>query len=209
MGRYYRLILDDYSAASFTSFSKDYFGKMEDIAGLFNAIREDDSIADSFKDLLSVYELYLSGDKKVTHMVAYREVPFLVPAKKLGSETTVLNNYTWNHTNTWGCIYEMRCEKAESTHVWLSCHGKYSRCIQTRFTNLEYMNPLGKYTSHGGRMWGFPHQLEYESPITENRLFVVEKFFKNKAVAINDHLNFVQNPDPKFDSVVDDLFGDG
>lgn len=71
------------------------------------------------------------------------------------------------------------------------------------------MNPLGKYTSHNGRMWGFPHQLEYESPITENRLFVVEKFFKNKAVAINDHLNFVQNPDPKFDSVVDDLFGDG
>ena len=209
MGRYYRLILDDYSAASFTSFSKDYFGKMEDIAGLLKAIREDDSIVDSFKDLLSVYELYLSGDKKVTHRVAYQEVPFLVPAKKLGSETTVLNNHTWNHTNTWGCIYEMRCEKAESTHVWLSCHGKYSRCIQTRFTNLEYMNPLGKYTSHGGRMWGFPHQLEYESPITESRLFVVEKFFKNKAEAINDHLKFVQNPDPKFDSVVDDLFGDG
>ena len=57
MGRYYRLILDDYSAASFTSFSKDYFGKMEDIAGLFKAIREDDSIADSFKDFMSVYEL--------------------------------------------------------------------------------------------------------------------------------------------------------
>ncbi|HCT17006.1 MAG TPA: hypothetical protein DIW36_06425 [Ruminococcaceae bacterium] len=209
MGRYYRLILDDYSAASFTSFSKDYFGKMEDIAGLFKAIREDDSIADSFKDFMSVYELYLSGDKKVTHMVAYQEVPFLVPAKKLGSETTVLYNHTWNHTNTWGCIYEMRCEKAESTHIWLSCHGKYSRCIQTRFTNLEYMNPLGKYTSHGGRMWGFPHQLEYESPITESRLFVVEKFFKNKAEAINDHLHFIQNPDPKFDSVVDDLFGDG
>ena len=209
MGRYYRLILDDYSAASFTSFSKDYFGKMEDIAGLFKAIREDDSIADSFKDFMSVYELYLSGDKRVTHMVAYQEVPFLVPAKKLGSETTVLYNHTWNHTNTWGCIYEMRCEKAESTHIWLSCHGKYSRCIQTRFTNLEYMNPLGKYTSHGGRMWGFPHQLEYESPITESRLFVVEKFFKNKAEAINDHLHFIQNPDPKFDSVVDDLFGDG
>ncbi len=209
MGRYYRLILDDYSAASFTSFSKDYFGKMEDIAGLFKAIREDDSIADSFKDLLSVYELYLSGDKKVTHRVAYQEVPFLVPAKKLGSETTVLNNYTGNHTNTWGCIYEMRYEKAESTHIWLSCHGKYSRCIQTRFTNLEYMNPLGKYTSHNGRMWGFPHQLEYESPITVNRLFVVEKFFKNKTEAINDHLNFVHNPAPKFDSVVDDLFGDG
>lgn len=209
MGRYYRLILDDYSAASFTSFSKDYFGKMEDIAGLFKAIREDDSIADSFKDLLSVYKLYLSGDKKVTHRVAYQEVPFLVPAKKLGSETTVLNNHTWNHTNTWGYIYEMRCEKAESTHIWLSCHGKYSRCIQTRFTNLEYMNPLGKHTSHGGRMWGFPHQLEYESPISESRLFVVEKFFKNKAETINDHLNFVHNPDPKFDSVVDDLFGDG
>lgn len=209
MGRYYRLLLDDYSAASFTSFSKTYFGQMKDLDGFFLAIQTDEERAKDFERLLTVYEQYKAGDKKITHNVAYQEVPFLVPAKILGSETSILTNYSWKHTNTWDCIYEMRCEKAESNHIWVSCHGQYSRCIRTRFTNLEYKNTVEEYTSHDGWMWGFPHQLEYDPPITESRLFVVEKVFKNKAEAMTDRLNFIRNPDPVFDSVLDDLFGDG
>ena len=114
-----------------------------------------------------------------------------------------------DHTNTWDCIYKMRCEKAESTHIWVSCYGRYFRCIRTKFTNLEYKNTLKEYKSHEGWTWGFPHQLEYEPPITENRLFVVEKIFRNKVETINDRNNLINNPDPKFGSVLDDLFGDG
>ncbi len=113
MARFYRLLLDDYSAASFTSFDKDYFGTLEDIDGLFKAIREDEDTAERFQDILSVYDQYLSGNTKVTHNVAYRDVPFLVPAKVLGAETSVLTNYSWEHVNTWGCIYKMKCDKAE------------------------------------------------------------------------------------------------
>ena len=210
MARFYRLLLDDYSAASFTSFDKDYFGTLEeDIDGLFKAIREDEDTAERFQDILSVYDQYLSGNTKVTHNVAYRDVPFLVRAKVLGAETSVLTNYFWEHVNTWGCIYKMKCDKAESRHIWFSCHGSYTRCIQTRFTNLLYESAAGSYVSHDGWMWGFPHQLEYETPITESRLYVVEKFFKNKAEAMADRINFIQNPDSQFGSVLDDLFGDG
>ena len=138
MARFYRLPLDDYSAASFTSFDKDYFGTLEDIDGLFKAIREDEDTAERFQDILSVYDQYLSGNTKVTHNVAYRDVPFLVPAKVLAVETSVLTDHSWEHVNTWGCIYKMKCDKAESRHIWFSCHGSYTRCIQTRFTNLLY-----------------------------------------------------------------------
>lgn len=100
MARFYRLLLDDYMAASFTSFDKDYFGTLEDIDGLFKAIREDEDTAERFQDILSVYDQYLSGNTKVTHNVAYRDVPFLVPAKVLGAETSVLTNYSWEHVNT-------------------------------------------------------------------------------------------------------------
>ena len=209
MGRYYRLVLDDYSAASFTTFSKEYFGQMEDLDGFFNAIQEDEDTAERFHDLLSVYKQYKSGETKVIHNVAYRDVQFLVPAKILGSETSVLTNHEWEHTNTWECIYKMKCDKAESSHIWVSCHGQYFRCIRTRFTNLLYENAVHEYASHDGWMWGFPHQLEYEPPITECRLFVVEKRFRNKAETMNDRINFIHEPDPKFDSVLDDLFGDG
>ena len=93
MARFYRLLLDDYSAASFTSFDKDYVGPLEDIGGLFKAIREDEDTAERFQDILSVYDQYLSGNRKVTHNVAYRDVPFLVPAKVLGAETSVLTDH--------------------------------------------------------------------------------------------------------------------
>lgn len=209
MARFYRLLLDDYSAASFTSFSKDYYGTLEDINCFFKAIREDEDTVERFADLLSVYDKYLAGEKKIIHNVAYRNVPFLVPAKVLGTETSVLADYAWNHFNTWDCLYRMKCDKAESKHIWFSCHGQYHRCIQTKFTNLLYESTVGTFVSHNGWTWGFPHQLEYEPPITESRLFVIEKTFKNKAETMNDRINFVQNPDPRFDSILDDLFGDG
>ena len=121
----------------------------------------------------------------------------------------MLTDHSWEHVNTWDCIYKVKCDRAESKHIWFSCHGSYTRCIQTRFTNLLYESAAGSYVSHDGWMWGFPHQLEYETPITESRLYVVEKFFKNKAEAMADRINFIQNPDPQFGSVLDDLFGDG
>ena len=36
--QYYRILLDDYSAASFTSFDKAYFGTMSDLEGWIKAI---------------------------------------------------------------------------------------------------------------------------------------------------------------------------
>lgn len=209
MVRFYRLLLDDYSAASFTSFDKEYFGTMDDIDGFFGAIRKDENTAERFADILSVYDKYLAGDKKITHNVACREVTFLVPAKVLGSETSVLTDYAWEHTNTWGCIYKMKCDIATSKHIWFSCHGTYCRCIQTVFTNLLYESTVGKFVSHDGWTWGFPHQLEYMPPVTASQLYVVEKLFKNKAEAMSDRINFIQNPDPQFEKVLDDLFGDG
>ena len=209
MARYYRLLLDDYSAAAFTSFDKEYFGTMYDMKGFFKAIREDEDTVKRFADILSVYDKYIAGDKKITHNVVYQNVPFLVPAKVLGTETTMLTDYAWDHFNTWNCLYRMKCDKAESKHIWFSCHGKYHRCIQTKFTNLLYESTVGNFVSHDGWMLGFPHQLEYLPPVTTSRLCVVEKSFKNKAEAMNDRINFIQNPDPIFERVLDDLFGDG
>ena len=39
---YYRLELDDYAAAAFTSFSKEYFGTLDDIRGLITALEQDE-----------------------------------------------------------------------------------------------------------------------------------------------------------------------
>ena len=209
MSRYYRLLLDDYSAASFTSFSKDYYGTLDQISSLFEAMKEDEEVADRQKYILGIYDRYIAGESKISHQVAYREVPFLVPAKVLGIETTVLENHAWEHTNTWGCPYLMKCDKAECTHIWFSCYGKYSRCIQVKFTNLQYENAVGDYAPLGSMIWGYPEQIAGRNGNLYNRLFVEEKVFKNKAEAMNDRMNFIHSPDPKFDEFLNDIFGDG
>lgn len=209
MSRYYRLLLDDYSAASFTSFSKDYYGTLEQVSSLFEAMKADEEVADRQKYILGIYDRYIAGESAISHKVAYREVPFLVPAKVLGMETTVLENHEWEHTNTWGCPYLMKCNKAESTHIWFSCYGKYSRCIQVKFTNLQYENAVGEYAPLGTMIWGYPEQIAGSNGNLYNRLFVEEKVFQNKAEAMKDRVNFALSPDPQFDEFLNDIFGDG
>lgn len=58
-------------------------------------------------------------------------------------------------------------------------------------------------------LWGFPHQIEIEKSKVFNRLFVVEKYFKNKQEAIDDMNGFSLKPDPVYTEIMNDIFGDG
>ena len=209
MSRYYRLLLDDYSAASFTSFDKDYFGTLEEIKLFFKKMKSNEKIAKQQEYLLSVHERFLAGEKVINHTVAYREVPFLVPAKVLATETSILTNYAWEHLNTWRWPYMMKCDKVECTHIWFSCYGKYSRCIKAQFTNLQYGTESEEYKLLGGMIWGFPGIIAGKKGNLYNTLFVEEKVFKNKSEAMKDKDEFVKKPAPIFTKFLDDIFGDG
>lgn len=201
--------MDEPAAASFTGFSKDYFGTLEQIDGLFQAIREDKKVPDWYGNILSVHDQYRAGNKAVQYLVDYQEVPFIVPVTVLDAATSVLENYCWEHRNIRDYVRLMKCDKAECTHIWVYFGGWYSRCIQVRFTNLMYENPIRGLVRCSGATWGFPHQMEFEAPYMYNRLFVVEKAFMTEAAALEDRANFAINPDPIFKWVLDDIFADG
>ena len=210
MKRIYRLQLDDYSAASFTSFGKDYFGTLDQMRELFDDIRSDEDLAERFGDILTTFDRYLAGEKKITHYVAYQEVPFLVQAKVLDSAASALTNHFWTHMNTWDWPYYMKCDKAESIHIWVSCHGQYCRCIQTAFSNLQYSTDRQGYESLGGMTWGYPGQIDgMPGEIIRNRLFVMEKTFPSRTEAIADMDSFQSSPYPDFSGILEDIFGDG
>lgn len=208
MVAFYRLLLDDYSTPSFVSFDKSYYGTEEQFASFFQALKEDEQTAKRQEYLLSVYDQYAAGNKSVCHNVAYHDVPFLVPAKLLRTKQTTLVNHSWEHTNTWGHPYYMKCDKADCTHVLLSCEGKYARCILVEFENLVYQSPIRGWVPPGSA-WGFPHQLELNTTGAFTRLYVEEKLFDSKTDAFKDWEAFNQSPDPVFKRVLDDLFGDG
>ena len=74
--QYYRILLDDYSAASFTSFDKAYFGTMSDWK-VDKGIEVEKCFAERFSSLTKTFRAYQSGQHNITHNVAYQEVRFL------------------------------------------------------------------------------------------------------------------------------------
>lgn len=204
----YRILLDDYSCPGFVSALKAYYGTLEHLSSFITAIRNDEQFADGLSELSSCFDRFLQGEKNITHVVAYKERPFLNRAKRLGDATSEHKDIEWEHINTWGCPYYMRCDEVKSSHIWLSCTGAYTRAIKAEFVNLQYKNTLGNYTSPI-MYWGFPHQIETDGNKTYSRLFGVEKVFTSKAEALDDMENFKKEGQPDFSVLLEDIFGDG
>ena len=145
---YYRLELDDYSAAAFTSFGKYYYGTLEDLRCFFGELAHDEKLKKQFKELLSTFQAFEEGRQDLSHSIAYRKVPFLVPVQLLHREPVTLENYKWTHINTWDRPYYMRCDEVKSEHLWLACDGE--KCYVIRNGRPE----MGQITGTGCQLSG-------------------------------------------------------
>ena len=56
---------------------------------------------------------------------------------------------------------------------------------------------------------GYPNQIIGDNGNPVNRLFVIEKTFKNRAEAMEDMAQFQKNKDINFAEILNDIFGDG
>ena len=206
--QYYRILLEDYSAASFTSFDKAYFGTMSDLEGWIKAIEVEKCFAERFSSLTKTFRAYQSGQHNITHNVAYQEVRFLDKVTLLYRESYTAEKLAWEHLNTWQWPYFMSCEKVESEHLWLRCKDRYYRCFMAKFYSLKYGTDPNEQTPAGGMLWGFPEMLEVDDlPLMWNRLAEPEKNFKTLAEA--DWEAFRAAPNPDFSEFCNDIFGDG
>ena len=206
---YYRLELDDYSAAAFTSFGKYYYGTLDEIRDFIAQLSNDDDFHDRFSELISAFQAFEFGQHEVTHQVAYRETPLLVPAHLLHKEKITLDNYAWEHLNTWRWPYPMRCEKVESEHFWFACDREYFRATKAVFTNLQYAGAIGQWKDVGNMLWGFPCILAGGPAGFRNQLGEPEMRFQNKTEAQKDWEAFTIAPNPDYTEFCNDIFGDG
>jgi len=206
--RIFRLQLDDYAMPGFVSGPKDYFGTLEMIEGFINAIRNDKEFGEKYGDLVSVFDRYKNGETNIEHNVAYKDRPFLVRTRCVAERRNILTNYKWEHLNVWQCPYNMKCRVADCQHVWLSCHRKFMRCIQVDFSELKYQHFDGRWDAPH-MLLGYPHQIEFGDKKMYSRLYVVEKYFKNRDEMLADLELFDRQPDPDFKEFLNDIFGDG
>lgn len=136
---YYRLELDDYSAAAFTSFGKYYYGTLEDLRCFFGELAHDEKVKKQFKELLSTFQVFEEGHQDLSHSIAYRKVPFLVPAQLLHREPVTLENYKWTHTNTWDKPYYIAVTKSDPNISGLPATGNIA--VQPKLCFQDYSIP--------------------------------------------------------------------
>lgn len=207
---YYRLELDDYATVAFTSFSKDYYGTLDDIRKLMDALETDEDLCNSQQALITAFRSYQQGNTDIQHSVAYQKVPFLTEAKVLHREERRYRNLEWKHLNTWQWPYYLRSEEAVTLHFWLQCQTQYCRCVKVCFRNLEYCGSHDhEWKPLGDMLWGFPEMIVYQPPFLWNRLAVVEKKFNDFSELQADMDGCAKDPDPEFARFCDDIFGDG
>lgn len=205
----YCLNLDDYSAASFTSFGKAYYGTMPQISAFIKALAEDERSRKNHEELITAFQEYQRGNLDVCHTVAYQKIPLLEPVIVIGTATQRLNHYRWEHLNTWRWPYHMRCDCVEARHYWIKADGYYTRCITARFENLAYEGIGDSWVSVGDMIWGFPHIIEVNGRYSFNRLAVEEKRFTRHKDLIADKEAFQMAHDVNFTEFCNDIFGDG
>lgn len=208
----YCLMLDDYSKPAFCSFDKCYFGDISMIASLVDDLKEDEQCAEYHVQLIKAFKEYRAGNTAVTHNVAYKDV--LLPDQVLVYDKTIIKTdcNMLKHINTWDYSYYLKYEKAESEHIWIQYNGSYLRCVKACFEKLQYSDSnnenIDKFISIKFTM-GFPYIISFFDETLSNKLYVVEKFFKNEDELFCDLENFKDKPDPLFTEIFNDIFGDG
>ena len=205
--KYYILRLWDHAMPGFVSFDKIYVGTEEEIRTAIASMKK----SEKGNETVAAVEHYLAGDKTATHNIAYRDIPALEPSTFVCSSKLTLGKKEWEHINTWGFPYVMRCDSAEIKQIIVKYKRKYYRCHRTTFQNLRYESIMGRWSLMGdfylGPSYLFDVVDEKGKPRKmTNLLYVVEEVYNtleeaDDKILSEEHLNFK--------TFLDDIFGDG
>lgn len=179
----FKVDLLDYAVPAFCTFTKPYFGTIEDIAEFRHALHRDEQRKPEDMEFASV--------------------------KLYGSKYDSQGAGMYEHTNIWGFPYYVWWDKLECIHLWVGIKDRFYRCVRARLTNLKYdtEQDASQADSPGKQIWGYPHILEYRHPFHFNRMYVIEKTFDNESDLLNDLQQYDGSIDLK--GWLNDLFGDG
>ena len=97
--QYYALTLDDYATVSFCSFSKFYYGTLDDIIPFMEIMEKENEKP----DMIAAFKDFILGNKEVTHAVAYNQQKLLTPVVFHQGVKQTYTDRSWTHKNIYGC----------------------------------------------------------------------------------------------------------
>ena len=203
---YYMLYLDEPAKPSFCSFAKQYFGTLDNIATVMNGMEATGALIPT----TNAWHEYLEGNQRVTHNIAYQNVPLLTPVECVLISELSLRRKQWVHENVWCCTYEMRFDEAQVAQNIFRHESTLFRCIRTKMKNLCYKDMTGKWIPVDS-FWGNQEVMQierhpYDAVYISNNLYVIE----DKSDDFSALETALRNPDWLiFDKICDEIFADG
>ncbi len=123
--QYYALTLDDYATVSFCSFSKFYYGTLDDIIPFMEIMEKENEKP----DMIAAFKDFILGNKEVTHAVAYNQQKLLTPVVFHQGVKQTYTDKSWTHKNIYGWPYEMHADRIEVEQAIITHEGKYHRFV--------------------------------------------------------------------------------
>ena len=206
-GEYYALYLDDPATPSFCSFSKLYVGTQDALMRVADNLKQDGMYEETAEGILT----YFSGNHDVTHHIAFSELPVLEPVKVLEKAEMQLEGKRWDHINTWDQPYHMSFSSALISQLLLKEGKTYRRCISASFSDLCYLGFKDEWRPVGSLVFGNASVLDIQlradgHSSVSTILYVTEDL----SDSLEEQLRKMNDPDALvFDSICDEIFGDG
>ena len=201
---WYSFELDDYSAPSCTSFTKLFFGTVEDFRQLLNGIPNGE-----MDELKSTFEHFAAGERRITHYAGFIKTRFAIPVQVLGEKFFELNDVNYLYENSYGFYYKVRFSRAAGTAYLIKRNKVYYLAYRVKIENPEYcdtLNQAEKWYSLGDMIWGHQGVLKIENSSMENTLALIESSYENVQVA---RARFDELSLCDWSSFFEEVFGDG
>ena len=207
MELYYALNLWDPATPSFCSFSKPYIGTELALQSVVKAMDKEEPGCETAMAI----QAYFAGDKAATHSIAYQQIPVLEPVQVLACSEMSLPAKVWDHYNTWGFPYVMKCSAAEVQQILVPYEGRYHRFVKALISDLCYRSVDSKWRPAGASFWGNVgvlrgSVLDDGHRTLQNVLYVQEDTSED----MESLLQKMKDPEAVImDKFCDEIFGDG
>lgn len=201
---WYSFELDDYSAPSCTSFTKLFFGSVEDFRKMIENIP-----AREMDELKNTFEHFESGERRINHYAGYIKTRFAISVQVLDEKPFDVDDVNYLYENSYGFYYRVRFSRASGTAYLLKRNKMYYIAYRAKIENPEFCGtqiPDEKWHPLGDMIWGHPGVLKIEDKSLENTLAVIESRFENEQVA---RAKFDELYLSNWSSFFEEVFGDG
>lgn len=131
----------------------------------------------------------------------------LIPCKPVALSYINFPRTAWEHRNVWDFDYHMEAERITVAQALLDCGDWYALCISPLFQGLRYYdNICMEWVPVPNQIWGQPHVVEKSGDYFIAHLYLLQGAFHD----LEEAKKYMENPaNIRFDSVCDEIFGDG